>query len=133
MFEKILLSIITLLHILFIIFVVGAPFTNMNYFIFMHALLVPFMVLHWFCNDNTCVLTVVEKYLRKRIQKDKYKEEDCITCKLINPIYDFKKNNKKHTRLIYSICFLVWIISATKLWLKIKNKEITHWTHLYLI
>ena len=133
MFEKILLTIVTFIHMMFIIFVIGTPLTNVNYFLFMHSIIIPFLTVHWICNDNTCILTTVETYLRKKVQKDKYKEEDCITCKLVNPVYDFKKNNKEYTIFIYTACMLLWMISLYKLYLKVKNNDITHWTHLYLL
>ena len=63
----ILLKVISLVHIIFVIFVVLTPFSNINYFLMLHAIFLPFIMLHWICNDNTCVLTVIERNLRKKI------------------------------------------------------------------
>ena len=129
----ILLKIITLLHIFFVIFVVVTPFLNSNYFLFIHAIFIPFLILHWICNDNTCVLTIIERKLRKQISGDKYVEEDCITCKLIEPVYDFRKNYKTFSIIIYTMAILLWLISTGKLYYRYNSGSITGFKDLFVI
>jgi len=131
--KELLLKIITLIHLLFVLFIIGVPFINSNYLLFVHVIIVPFIVLHWICNDNTCVLTLVEKKLRKDIYGDKYNKDDCITCKLIEPVYDFRKNYKQFSRIIYTITFILWSISLGRLLYKYKNNEITTYRDLFLL
>jgi hypothetical protein len=64
-FKDLLLKFITLLHTLFVLFVVVTPFIDSNYFLFLHLMIVPFVMFHWVLNDNTCVLTIIERKLRK--------------------------------------------------------------------
>ncbi len=126
----ILLKLITLLHTLFVLFVIFIPFTNMNYFLMLHAIFLPFIMLHWICNDNTCILTVVERNLRKRIY-GKVDEEDCVTCRLIEPVYDFRKNYATFSVIIYTITILLWLISVGKLGYKYKTGDITSFIDLF--
>lgn len=128
----ILLKIVSLLHVLFVIFVIVTPFINSNYFLMMHIIFLPFMMLHWFCNDNTCILTVVEKYLKRKLY-GKIDEEECLTCKLIEPVYDFRKNYAQFTVIIYTITILLWLISVGRMTYKYKSGEITSYIDLFKI
>ncbi|ARF09548.1 hypothetical protein Indivirus_1_171 [Indivirus ILV1] len=128
----ILLKLITFLHTLFVIFVVITPFTNMNYFLMLHAIFLPFVMLHWICNDNTCVLTLIERNLRKKIY-GKVDEEDCITCRLIEPVYDFRKNYATFSIIIYAITIGLWFISLGKLGYKYHTGNISDFTDLFTI
>ena len=108
------------------------PFTNSNYFLLLHAIFVPFLILHWICNDNTCILTIIERKLRKEIY-GKVDEDECITCKLIEPVYDFRKNYKTFTILIYAITILLFLISSGKLYYKYSIGEIRNFRDLFVI
>ncbi len=131
--KDILLKIITLLHVLFVVFVVITPFIDSNYFLFIHSIFIPFLILHWICNDNTCVLTIIERKLRKEIKKTDDVDDDCITCKLIEPVYDFRKNYKTFTILIYGITLSLWGISIGKLFYKYNNNIISEFKDLFII
>ncbi|AYV76916.1 MAG: hypothetical protein Barrevirus3_36, partial [Barrevirus sp.] len=111
------------------------PFTNMNYFLMLHAIFLPFIMLHWVCNDNTCVLTVIEKSLRKKIygENNKDVEDSCITCKLIEPVYDFRKNYATFSTIIYTITIILWLISVSKLAYKYNVGEISSYEDLFTI
>lgn len=130
--NELILKFITLLHTLFIICVVVTPFLNSTYFLLLHAIFVPFMVFHWICNNNTCVLTIVEKNLRKKMGKE-YDEDDCFTCRLIEPVYDFKKNNIPYSKVIYTTTILLWFITFGKLIYKYKSGQITGFQDLFVI
>ena len=125
--RKSLLNIITLIHIIYIIFVIIVPFTNSNYFLFLHAILIPFMMFHWLCNNNTCAITLVEKTLRKSLHGTDVNDskDNCITCEIIEPIYDFTNNYKKYSKIIYIITIVLWFIGVSKLLLKYKRGEIS--------
>lgn len=125
--KELLLKIITFAHVLFVLFVILVPFIGNNYFLLLHSIFIPFIILHWICNDNTCVLTVIEKKLRKDLNKD---EGDCITCQLIEPVYDFRKNYTKFSVIIYLIAIFLWCISAGKLFYKFKTGQVTSFLDL---
>ena len=126
----ILLKIVSLLHVLFVIFVIVTPFVNSNYFLMLHIIFLPFMMLHWICNDNTCVLTIIERNLKRKLY-GKIDEEECITCKLIEPVYDFRKNYSNFSLIIYSITIILWLISVGQLAYKYKSGEITSYIDLF--
>lgn len=122
--DIIFLRLIQVLHIIFILFVMLAPFVNSNYFLTLHAIFIPFMISHWICNDNTCCLTLVERNIKKRLDPN-YTDNDCFTCQLIEPVYDFKKNYKEYTVMIYTITILLWMVSVSKLYNRYKSGSIT--------
>lgn len=130
--HDLLLKIITFLHFIFVLFVVVIPFTNSTYFLFLHAIFIPFMILHWICNDNTCVLTIIERQLRK-YTTGKASDDDCITCRLIEPVWDFRKNYEGFTAFIYIVTILLWLISVIKLICKYRSGEIKNIKDLFVI
>lgn len=110
-----ILLLINILHIIVIIFVLCAPFSGSNYLIFMHTIIVPFIMLHWVLNNNTCCLTVMEKFIREKAYGTEAKDEECISYKFIAPIYDFKKNNEAFSYFTYVATFSLWSISVYNL------------------
>jgi len=131
--EEILLKLITLLHIIFILFVIGIPLTNSNYFLMIHSIIIPFLIIHWLCNDNTCILTIIERNLKKKLYGDKYDDNDCFTCRLIEPIYDFKNNYNTFSKIIYIVTIILWLISIGKLYCKYRNGEINTIKKLFIM
>ena len=61
-----IICLITVLHLLVIIFIICTPFTDSNYLLLMHTIIIPFIIMHWYLNNNTCSLTVAEQYLRQK-------------------------------------------------------------------
>ena len=138
-FQYLLLQFITVLHILFVLFVVLTPFLGSNYMLLMHFFLVPFLIFHWITNDNTCCLTIAERIIRKKLYKQNNQaeeeekiEDDCITCKIINPVYDVHKNYDKFTIFIYIITIMLWIITVGKLTYKYNTGSINSFMDLII-
>jgi hypothetical protein len=104
-------------------FVVGVPFFGSNYLLLMHAITIPFMMAHWALNDNTCVLSLIEKEVRKKMGQD-IENKDCFTCQLINPIYDFKTTYEDWTVTIYFLTTMLWLTSVYKLYCGYSNGSI---------
>jgi hypothetical protein len=130
--NEIILKLIVFIHIMYILFVVITPFVNYNYFLLLHFICVPFMMLHWLCNDNTCALTIIERNIKKKLNKD-YTDDDCFTCKLIEPVYDFKKNNSNYQVFIYGITIFLWLITTCKLYSKYQTGDISQFQDLFRI
>lgn len=123
--NNILLILVKIIHILYILFVIVVPFTNSNYLLTLYCIIIPFMVLHWILNNNICALTLVEKYLRKKINGNNPNNDiDCFTCKLIEPVYDFTNNYKAFSIIIYIITFILWFIAASKLFYRWRSGQI---------
>jgi hypothetical protein len=128
-----ILLLINVLHLIVILFVVGAPFSNSNYLLFMHAIIVPFIIAHWVLNNNTCSLTLAERYIRNKTYGVDVKDDDCFTYKFIAPIYDFNKNHEAFSYFTYALTIGLWSISAYTLIDKVYTGEITNYRQLALL
>ena len=62
--DVLIANLIKIIHISVIIFVILIPITNSPYLLLLHSVFIPFLLLHWVTNDNTCVLTTLEKHFR---------------------------------------------------------------------
>ena len=112
--DTILLYIIVIVHTLIVMFFLLVPFFGNNYMLLMHVVFLPFIVLHWLFNNNTCILSTIEIYIRQRLGMDDDKNK-CFTCKLINPIYDFVSDYNQWSNIIYTVTLILWLISVYKL------------------
>ena len=114
--NELVLYMIVVLHFIFVLFVILTPFIGNNYFLMLHAIIVPFVMLHWYTNDNNCALTMMEKKLRKNLYGEEPDPNDCFTYNLIAPVYDFKKNNNDMSTIIYIVMFALWGYTLLKLY-----------------
>ena len=129
--NKVILQAIFFVHICIILFVVIVPFTNSPFLLMMHSIFVPFILFHWLTNNDTCVLTLTEKYLKNI--KTKKDEDDCFTCRLINPIFNFHMTAENSTGELYMIVVVLWVICMLKLCVKVQNDEIANIRDFYTI
>lgn len=116
MMNDLLLYLIVVLHFMFVLFVVLTPFIGNNYFLILHVIVVPFMMAHWYMNDNNCALTMMEKKLRKNLYGIEPDPNDCFTYNLIAPVYDFKKNNDDMSTIIYLVTIALWGYALLRLY-----------------
>jgi len=121
--ETILLF-INVLHMIVILFVIGSPFSGSNYLLTMHTMIVPFILLHWVLNNNTCSLTVAERFIREKTYGCPVKNNECYSYKFIAPIYDFNKNHESYSTFSYILTISLWSISVYNIYNKINNGEI---------
>jgi hypothetical protein len=125
------LHLIVLLHILFIIFVILAPFSNIKYLLVMHAITVPFMLLHWITNNNTCALTLIERNVRKHLYGSSHSDSDCFSCRLIEPVYDFANNMGSSNVFFYITTITLWLITIYNIRQKFLSGEISSFYDLF--
>lgn len=123
-----ILLLINVLHLIVILFVLGAPFSDSNYLLFMHALIVPFILLHWVLNNNTCSLTMAEKFIRSSTYGVKANEDECFTYQFIAPIYDFNKNYDSFSYFTYSLTIGLWVITMYNLYGRVQEGKISSWS-----
>lgn len=130
MLDQMLLNLIMFCHFTIVCCVVGIPFIGSNYFLILHSICVPFMMCHWVMNDNTCVLSMMELHMRKKlgITVDK---KDCFTCQLIDPIYEFNANNEDWSDCIYTFTIILWLIVVYKLYSMYEKGEINNIHELF--
>lgn len=123
-FNSLFIYIVNIIHIIVVSFIIITPFSNSNYFLLFHVIIVPFIVFHWVVNNNTCALTLAEQYIRKRIYGSICNTSETFIGKIIEPIYDFKSNCSDLSDIIYIGTFLLWAISLMKLVAKYNRREI---------
>ena len=128
-----LVILINIIHLIVIIFVLAAPFSNSNYLLLLHIIVIPFIILHWLLNNNTCCLTVAEKYIREKNTGTTVKEGDCFTYQLVAPIYDFNKDHQAFSTFIYILTISLWFISVYNISNKICTNQIKTINDLCLI
>lgn len=128
-----ILIMIVMLHTLFVLFVIVTPFIGNNYFLMMHAMVVPFMVFHWILNDNHCFLTLLETQVRYQLYGTMPDPNDCFMHRLVAPVYDFKKNNEAFSITLYAITAMLWLISAYKLYSNWKNGKLAKISDLFIV
>lgn len=127
-----MLNLIVVLHFVFVMFVVLTPFIGNNYFLILHVIVVPFVMAHWYTNDNTCALTLMEKEIRYNLYGERPDPNDCFTYNLIAPVYDFKKNNNDASTIIYLVTISLWVYSVIRLYLNYRDGKLTKLEDLLL-
>lgn len=125
-FNQILLLLINLVHLFFIIFIIGVPFTNSTVLLLLHFIIVPFLMFHWVLNNDMCAVTEVEKFMRQQLaggRKIEYSE--CFSYKIVGPVYNFISDNPDYSKYTWLITFLLWIITSYKLYRKYQTGEVS--------
>lgn len=99
--NKIFASIIFILHILFLLFMLIAPFTNNISTLILYAVIVPCLWIHWWTNNDICALTLLEKKIRGVSDKNSFMYN------LVSPVY--KANIDKISHIYLTITWL-WVL-----------------------
>jgi len=131
MLDRIMLFIISLLHIMVILFVISGPLFNSNYLLFLHAYFICFLMMHWLMNNNMCVLTMAENKIRQNLYG--YDDNTGYIARIINPIFNFKNDNEWISTIIYVSCILLFLTSIYKLYNRYKNGYIKKITDMLII
>lgn len=121
--------IIAILHITFLIFMVAIPFTTSNYFLMMHVIIVPFVVMHWVCEQSICAVSMAEKKIRKMCGD----ESGCISCDIVEPVYNFEKNHRSMSVWIYGTAIGFWFLSIYGLVTKYNNGGIVKMKDMFRV
>lgn len=124
--SKILLVIIIMAHIAFIMFVLLTPLVGNEQLLILHVITVPFMMAHWYVNDNTCALTLLENHIRTKLTGVVPDNDETFMYRLIAPVYDFKKNNDDMSTIIYVITISMWLIACYRLYAIAKDKKVSN-------
>jgi len=97
------------LHIALLVFLLIVPFTNNEYLLTLHFIIIPFIVLHWVTNQSVCALTEIEKFL-----SNKTDDEDTFFGKLVGPVYKFKTQEDEEV-FLYTLMAALYIMTFIKL------------------
>lgn len=94
------------IHLLFVLFVILTPFFGNEILLTYHMVLVPFVMLHWLTNNDTCALTLFESKLTG------LDENDTFTGRIIKPIYNAHIQSKYY----YLLLSFLLLVTFYKLW-----------------
>ena len=109
-------TVIRAIHIVFIAWVVYAPFSGNDQFLLMHAVICPFLMLHWMTRSAGCALTLLEKRLRG-LEDD----GESFVHKIVAPIYVIDDATLK--LVVFGATMGLWIVTLSKLWHKYKQSR----------
>jgi len=101
--------IIRVIHFLLVVFIIGTPFFGSPYLETMHALIVPFIMLHWITNQSVCALTEMEKMVRGTDCDD-----ETFFGQVVGPVYKFK-TQKEENLFVWTLLISLWLITMFKL------------------
>ena len=114
--------IIQLIHILVRIFLIVTPFLGDEYLLSMHAVTIPFVMLHWYTNQTVCALTEMEKLVSGNKEEDTffgqifvpiYKNESFVGT-ILKPIYTVRDKDEEK-RLVWVGLSMLWFITLYRL------------------
>jgi hypothetical protein len=92
-------NLIFILHVLIFLFVVTVPFIGPDMLVLMNLVFMLGILVHWICNNNICVLTVIEKSIRGTPHDDQ-----TFFGKLFGGVYTFGKDSRISW---WILCFLI--------------------------
>lgn len=98
-----LANMIHLFHVVVIVFVLLAPFSNIPAFLILHVTFSFSLIVHWYNNNNECSLTYMEAKLRGLDRTESF------THKFISPLYDISKT--EWSKLCYIITIVLMSVS----------------------
>jgi len=100
---------IAILHLLFVIFITTTPFVTDNPFILLYYCFILFFVmLHWYLNNDTCVLTILEAKLRGK------RDNETFMGRLIKPIYNVSSKEIQYV----AIGLFIFALLKSRIWEK---------------
>jgi len=113
---------IQIVHVLVRIFLIATPFFGNEYWLSLHAVSIPFVMLHWATNQTVCALTELEKAVSGKKEDDTffgqifvpiYKNESFVGV-VLKPFYEVKDKDEEK-RLVWVGLTLLWFITLYRL------------------
>lgn len=107
---------ISFFHVLIILFVLLAPFSNIPYILFLHIMFCITLVIHWYLNSNVCALSILESKFRGLDS-----HADGFIHKFVAPMYDVSETN--WSNFCWMVTLVLMSVSSYKLYHSEKLKE----------
>ena len=82
-------------------------------------------------NENTCALTLLENNIIYHVTGEHPQKGDSFIGRIIEPIYDFKKDNENFSVSLYVCMTGLWLVSVGRLIYKYHIDEIKSWSDLF--
>ena len=108
---------IKILHVLIVLFIIGAPFTNDPRLLIIHVASCISLITHWYLNNDTCCLTLVESYLSGK------KKKETFMGRLISPVYTMDESTT--SKVTYYSTIALMVVSLYKLSRMEKNANLS--------
>ena len=102
-------EIIRTIHWSLIVFILGAPLFAGEVDLTLHAVVVPFLMLHWATNQSVCALTEMEKYLRGKTDDD-----ETFFGQVVGPVYKFRTKGLENI-MLWGLLVTLWIVTLVQL------------------
>ena len=115
-------DVIRTIHIVYILFIILAPYQNNENLLKVHQLIIPFMILHWYTNDG-CVLTHIEQKLRG------IKKDQTFMGQLVGRIYNISDEELRVVLTFLTI--YLWLQTTKKLQGKSVLQDIKHMIKIF--
>jgi len=96
--DLLLANLISLFHVIIVLFVLIAPFTGNPALMILHIVFSVSLLVHWWANNNLCSLTLLEAKLRGLDHTESF------THQFIGPVYDISNTDWSN------ICYILTII-----------------------
>lgn len=103
-----LADVIWVLHLLFVLWVVIAPFTNSSCMLTLHLIVIPSLWLHWGLGDSSCCLSWCEAYLRGKDAKATFLN------RIVAPVYTV--NQTDMGTFCWCASLVLWLITVSKVY-----------------
>lgn len=107
-FNLLLADSIYFTHIVIIIFMITAPFTNSLSILILHLTFTISLLLHWKMNSNVCCLSYTEAYLRGTSINETFMN------KFIEPVYNI--SDYQLNKVIWISTIILGLITAYKIY-----------------
>jgi hypothetical protein len=101
--------IIRIIHWALILFMLIVPFIGSEYYLTIHLIILPFIVLHWLTNQSVCALTEFEKFV-----SGKENDSETFFGQIMEPIYKFHKQENENL-FLYTLMAALFTITLIKL------------------
>ncbi len=102
-------NLINIFHKFIILYILIIPFQNNIIFLKYHIILSLWLMVHWYNNNDKCILTMIENKLRNR-------KDGTFTYSYISPICNITK--KDYDKFVWYLTIILTIISFYKLYYK---------------
>lgn len=99
-------NMVFVIHLLIFLMALVIPFSDDKRLLSMYSILMVFVLFHWVINDDSCILTLIEKKLRNvEIEKTFFQQ-------ILGPIYNYGNNSDVIGKMLF---FMLWLIVQIKL------------------
>lgn len=100
-------NLVWVLHMIFVAWVVLVPWFGSWDMTLLHAMVIPFLFVHWTLNDDTCFLTLLESSLRGVPRAASFMHQ------LVSPIY--KLHDDQTSKGVWVLSAVLWCLSVHRL------------------